>query len=587
VPNPAATQPVQQQQQQQQRQQQTPAPPAQVFSLPPQKQYIHHHHHHGRNRHNDDYLLYGFGGLGAYYAYSSYAYQYDTMYYRHHDYHHYGYHDSSYYHHDHYNDCDSYGQDTPFEPEAEAEAEAAEVAGGADGGGEAEGMDMYAGAGPRDLPDGGPDGGHGTAAAAQMARRCRDAAAARRRLATACPQVAQQIEARWLELTQRAEDEVFEAPRTLEYASRPGWLAPPLCVTPRGAITLVTQCSLDRLASVRAQLAAWRGPASVALYIEAAPGSAAALTEEARLRGVLCEAPELASDLTLSLLYRKEPGSEVPAAGSAEADALLYPVNALRNLALKQARTELIFLLDADFVPSANLRRELHADPRMLEQLASSRTVLVVPAFEADANQPLPRQQASLAALAHASPPLASGFHVGHFPAGHAPTDYGRWFDAAAPYEVGFEEHFEPYVVVSRRWVPQYDERFRGYGMNKVAHLYATAACGAKFVVQPRGFVVAHEHGKSGAWQATFGSKAHPLQRMRIAALYKRLKNEQPPLPPPLAAAAKPPPTPPQAKASATTLLVAARQACKRASELEPHTDAKRLQGPKAVRVLA
>ena len=74
VPAPAQ-QPVQPAQQQQQ----APAPPAQVFTLPPQKQYVHHHHHHHQNRRNDDYLMYGFGGLGAYYLYSSYSYQYDMV----------------------------------------------------------------------------------------------------------------------------------------------------------------------------------------------------------------------------------------------------------------------------------------------------------------------------------------------------------------------------------------------------------------------------------------------------------------------------------------------------------------------------
>ena len=254
------------------------------------------------------------------------------MYYRPYHYHHYGYYDCCYYghggywghghyHHGHYDSSytqeqytdsvgDAYGEDTPLETEGaeaelEAEAEAADEGAGVDEGGEAEGMDMYAGAGPRDLPDGGPDGGRvAPAAVAQMARRCRDAAAARRRLATTCPQVARQIEARWLELTQRAEDEVFGAPCAPAYVTKPGWLAPPPCVSPRGAITLVTQCSLDRLPSVRAQLAAWRGPASVALHIEAEPGSAAALAEESWLRGELREAPELASELSRGGLGR-------------------------------------------------------------------------------------------------------------------------------------------------------------------------------------------------------------------------------------------------------------------------------------------
>ena len=32
-------------------------------------------------------------------------------------------------------------------------------------------------------------------------------------------------------------------------------------------------------------------------------------------------------------------------------------------------------------------------------------------------------------------------------------------------------QNFEPYVLVSRHWVPWYDERFRGYGHNKIQHI--------------------------------------------------------------------------------------------------------------------
>ena len=49
-------------------------------------------------------------------------------------------------------------------------------------------------------------------------------------------------------------------------------------------------------------------------------------------------------------------------------------------------------------------------------------------------------------------------------------------------YEVVYEECYEPYVIGSRRLLPRYDERFRGYGMNKIQHLYACHAAGLRFV---------------------------------------------------------------------------------------------------------
>merc|ERR1712151_1377993 len=67
----------------------------------------------------------------------------------------------------------------------------------------------------------------------------------------------------------------------------------------------------------------------------------------------------------------------------------------------------------------------------------------------------------------------AEGFHLTRYPRGHQATDFARWFkDSEGEYEAKYEVGFEPYVVARRSDVPQYDARFRGYGLNKVAHLY-------------------------------------------------------------------------------------------------------------------
>ena len=48
-----------------------------------------------------------------------------------------------------------------------------------------------------------------------------------------------------------------------------------------------------------------------------------------------------------------------------------------------------------------------------------------------------------------------SGFHVGHFPKGHAPTNYNKYFTCDSPYEVNYSEGYEPYVIVYRKKVPR------------------------------------------------------------------------------------------------------------------------------------
>lgn len=63
---------------------------------------------------------------------------------------------------------------------------------------------------------------------------------------------------------------------------------------------------------------------------------------------------------------------------------------------------------------------------------------------------------------------LTGRYHV--WTKGHAPTNYAKWRTATTPYKVEWEADFEPYVVV-RRDCPEYDQRFVGFGWNKVSHI--------------------------------------------------------------------------------------------------------------------
>ena len=53
---------------------------------------------------------------------------------------------------------------------------------------------------------------------------------------------------------------------------------------------------------------------------------------------------------------------------------------------------------------------------------------------------------------------------------------------------------YEPYIVVPRNTTAMYDERFTGYGMNKVSHIYELDARGFKFVVLPDVFIISPQH---------------------------------------------------------------------------------------------
>ena len=62
----------------------------------------------------------------------------------------------------------------------------------------------------------------------------------------------------------------------------------------------------------------------------------------------------------------------------------LFPINALRNLAIEQARTDLVFLIEGDMLVPAGVRQRLMQDhlPRMLSQPDGIATAWIVPLFE-------------------------------------------------------------------------------------------------------------------------------------------------------------------------------------------------------------
>lgn len=53
---------------------------------------------------------------------------------------------------------------------------------------------------------------------------------------------------------------------------------------------------------------------------------------------------------------------------------------------------------------------------------------------------------------------------------------------------------FEPYVLVSKKLVPWYDERFTGYLEDKVVHIQTMLHMGFSFAVHPNAFVVHYPH---------------------------------------------------------------------------------------------
>jgi glycosyltransferase-like protein LARGE len=295
-------------------------------------------------------------------------------------------------------------------------------------------------------------------------------------------------------------------------------------------VCLVTQCSVDRLDRLHAQLMAWEGEVSAAIFVDEDPNTEAAdMVCEKIVR--VCEGAAFQRHRppwTVTAVFRTD-ASEV----RCPAYDCLYPINALRNVALRTARAEFVLLLDVDFVPSCGLQAlDASTLGRLLLCGEDGFAALVIPAFEFRSQNCLPTNGFSVRE-AYAQG-VAQAFHIGHFPAGHRATNFHRWLHRSSEsrggphfYSVDYEEGFEPYVIALRSRVPPYDERFRGYGMNKISHAYEMNARGCTFRTLDAHdtFVVAREHQRSKSWHLMYDA-GQEEQRARLAYHFAQFKTE-------------------------------------------------------------
>lgn len=63
-------------------------------------------------------------------------------------------------------------------------------------------------------------------------------------------------------------------------------------------------------------------------------------------------------------------------------------------------------------------------------------------------------------------------------------------------YTVKWERDYEPYIVV-KKGIPLFDQRFVGFGWNKVSHAILLDLLGYKFVVLPDAFIIHMPHAPS------------------------------------------------------------------------------------------
>jgi hypothetical protein len=212
-----------------------------------------------------------------------------------------------------------------------------------------------------------------------------------------------------------------------------------------------------------------------------------------------------------------------------------YPVNKLRNIGLDALETPLFLMMDVDFLPSENLEAAiLHHFFSTSKYYSTAkrwhhkRIAMVVPAFErmkASCNSVqecqqflkddphfMPRSFSDIVECVNVT--NCSVFQESIFLDGHYTTGSESWLKGEF-YQPNANQHrniprripcfhsyrYEPYIVL--QWcgghTPYYDERFYGYGKNKIQYISHLRFLNYTFHVLPEGFLTHHPHKKSEA----------------------------------------------------------------------------------------
>ncbi|RTG87199.1 glycosyltransferase-like protein LARGE [Schistosoma bovis] len=238
-------------------------------------------------------------------------------------------------------------------------------------------------------------------------------------------------------------------------------------------VSLVSQLTFDRLHRLEELAIRWLGPMSLALY----------LTDR--------EATMLIEYITNSriLQNRTNIGYHI-----VYVDGKFYPINLLRNIAIKYSVTEFIFHIDIDFLPQENIidSIEKSINEHFIQNNKSQNICLVVPAFETFKNHlKLPETKNDLLKSWEIGEILPFRHKI--WSAGHMSTNYSHWKFSNNDYEVQWSADYEPYVIVSR-YTTMFDEIFIGFGWNKASYIMALDALGYKFIVLTNVFLIHLPH---------------------------------------------------------------------------------------------
>lgn len=331
------------------------------------------------------------------------------------------------------------------------------------------------------------------------------------------------------------------------------------------SVSLVIQCSLDRLWLLSETCARWPGPIVLVVYLP----SEMVLDPSVRshtidsIVTIMRECPQLTVVPYVHTSVKKDSGPSE------------YPVNVMRNRGLDAVNTSHVLIMDVDLIPSADLshvaRDNVMDQITMAEQSDGAASIpvnaIVVPAFERKVNPPCIEIESCRSYLQKDSAFLPILFNdlnecilqkdcivfqedmnwEGHHTTQSQKWLEKRWYESSSDESVGRNRRsirhiscfdslrYEPYIVIPwcpatksvhpRPLTPYYDERFYGYGKNKIQHISHLRYRGLPFFVLPQSFVVHHPHPESSVKQVWNDQKKNLLHH-EMDQLYRNYIKE-------------------------------------------------------------
>ena len=278
-------------------------------------------------------------------------------------------------------------------------------------------------------------------------------------------------------------------------------------------VTLVTQCSVNRLYNLKELSFRWNGPISIAVFI---PGQEAGFAFDAIEGLKKCYPDTIAKQVSFHLAYPSNHEADISGRNSLEykscqdllkiienygeanyEHSIPYPHNVLRNAARNGVTTEFVFLIDVDVLPSIDLRSNFiaYAHRNNLIGNKKEKRVYVVPVFEIKQGYPVPMTKRAL--LDANADGLVRPFHNVTCWWCHKPERHEDWLKLANPnpkqlgagFIADWEKSWEPFYI-ARRNVPLFDERFKQYGYDRIEQICELHLMNYDFVVLDKAFLI-------------------------------------------------------------------------------------------------